>query len=249
LGYAWPAALGAAAALPGVPVLAIVGDAKAVLGQLLARIEPTPREGESGASRRFGRASAGCSRSRARRSRSTSLRTVEDVLPEGAAAAWDSTILAYTACWYLRAHEPRAFLYPAGSSTLGYAWPAALGAAAALPGVPVLAIVGDGGFQYGIAELATARQHALDVTLVVIDDGGYGILREYQGEAGFAHTGVDLVHLDFAALFDAYEIPVRRSERGRLRDELAWALEQRGPSAVVLEDVLRMPVPSALADL
>jgi len=156
------------------------------------------------------------------------LRTVEDVLPEGAAAAWDSTILAYTACWYLRAHEPRAFLYPAGSSTLGYAWPAALGAAAALPGVPVLAIVGDGGFQYGIAELATARQHALDVTLVVIDDGGYGILREYQGEAGFAHTGVDLVHPDFAALFDAYEIPVRRSERGRLRDDLAWALEQRG---------------------
>jgi acetolactate synthase-1/2/3 large subunit len=72
---------------------------------------------------------------------------IEDTLPEGGAATWDSTILAYAACWYLRVAEPRRFLYPAGSSTLGYAWPAALGVAAGRPAGPVLAIAGDGGFQ------------------------------------------------------------------------------------------------------
>ncbi len=136
------------------------------------------------------------------------------------------------------------FLYPAGSSTLGYGWPAALGAAAALPDEPVLAVVGDGGFQYGIAELATAKQHDLDVTLLVVDDRGYGILRQYQDDAGFANTGVDLEHPDFVALCDAYAIPARRSSAEKLRDDLAWALGHRGPAVVVLEEVLTMPEPT-----
>ncbi len=173
------------------------------------------------------------------------LAIVDDALPEGAAATWDSTILAYTACWYLRADEPRRFLYPAGSSTLGYAWPAALGAAAALPDQPVLAIAGDGGFQYGIAELATAKQHELDAALLVIDDGGYGILREYQASSGFAHTAVDLEHPDLMALAAAYDIPARRSSANDLARDLDWALSTRGPAIVVLEATLAMPEPSA----
>jgi acetolactate synthase I/II/III large subunit len=173
------------------------------------------------------------------------LAIVDDALPEGAAAAWDSTILAYTACWYLRADEPRRFLYPAGSSTLGYAWPAALGAAAALPDRPVLAVAGDGGFQYGLAELATAKQHALNAAVLVIDDGGYGILREYQTGSGFEHVGVDLEQPDFLALADAYDVPARRSSRGDLADDIEWALSTHGPALVVLEEVLAMPQPTA----
>ena len=173
------------------------------------------------------------------------LAIVDDALPAGAAATWDSTILAYTACWYLRADEPRRFLYPAGSSTLGYAWPAALGAAAALPSEPVLAVAGDGGFQYGIAELATAKQHELDAALLVIDDGGYGILREYQASSGFAHTAVDLEHPDLVALAAAYDIPARRSSADDLARDLDWALSTRGPAVVVLEATLAMPEPTA----
>jgi acetolactate synthase I/II/III large subunit len=108
----------------------------------------------------------------------------------------------------------------------------------------VLAVVGDGGLQYGIAELATATQHGLDVTLLVIDDGGYGILREYQAEAEFAHTGVDLEHPDFLALFEAYRVPARRTTLDDLGDDLRRALRHRGPAAVVLESELAMPVPA-----
>ena len=93
---------------------------------------------------------------------------------------WDMTILAYDGSCYFPALAPRRYLYPLGSGTLGYAWPAALGAAAALPGTPVLAVAGDGGIHYGLTELATARQYGLDAKLLIVDDGGYGVLREYQ---------------------------------------------------------------------
>lgn len=225
------------------PAIGLPGDAKPTLQALLDRVGPgRPRGGEARVSAVQERVARGLVEQPARLALDV-LEIIEDVLPEDAAAAWDSTILAYAACWYLRVAEPRRFLYPAGSSTLGYGWPAALGAAAALPGTPVLAVVGDGGFQYGIAELATAHQHSLDVALLVIDDRGYGILREYQDDAGFAHSGVDLEHPDFVTLCDAYGIPARRSSADRLRQDLEWALASEGPATVVLEEVLTMPTP------
>jgi acetolactate synthase-1/2/3 large subunit len=228
------------------PALGLAGDAKPVLRALLDRVAARePRDGEA----RVAAVREAVEGSLAAQSNLAValLETIEHALPDGAAAAWDSTILAYAACWYLRVAEPKRFLYPAGSSTLGYAVPAALGAAAALPVEKALAIVGDGGLQYGLAELATAKQHDLDVALLVVDDRGYGILREYQDGAGFAHTGVDLQRPDFVALADSYGIPARRSSPDAAADDVAWALEQRGPALVVLEELLTMPVPSAVA--
>ena len=229
-----------------LPALALPGDAKATLQALLDRVSAA-RDSREGAAR-AAHVRTSVEQGLGAQPHPLSLEVlaiVDDALPPGAAAAWDSTILAYTACWYLRADEPRRFLYPAGSSTLGYAWPAALGAAAAVPDRPVLAVAGDGGFQYGLAELATARQNDLDAAVLVIDDGGYGILREYQTESGFDHTGVDLEHPDFLALCDAYGTPARRSSLGELASDLEWALSTRGPALVVLEAVLAMPQPSA----
>ena len=226
-----------------VPALGLVGDAETILRTLLDRIESSSRrDGEARAAAVRGRIEAHLASSEGRLTLGV-LDSVESVLDDVGAASWDSTILAYAACWYLHASNPRQFLYPAGSSTLGYAFPAALGAAAALPGERVLAVVGDGGFQYGIAELATAVQHRLDVTLLIVDDGGYGILREYQDEAGFAHSGVDLEHPDFLALFGAYGVPARRTTPEGLGNDLREALGQLGPAAVVLEAELRMPIP------
>ena len=166
------------------------------------------------------------------------LETIERALPEGAAAAWDSTILAYTACWYLRVAEPQRFLYPAGSSTLGYALPAALGAAAALPERQVLAVAGDGGFQYGIAELATAKQHDLDVALLVIDDRGYGILRQYQDDAGFAHTGRRPRAPGLRRALPSLRRPrAPQLAAARSRTISRGLSGSRGPAVVVLEEV------------
>lgn len=227
------------------PALGLVGDARVILRALLDRLpEVRARDGTARASAVRERLTHERAEQPIRRALDV-LEVIEGVLPRAGAVTWDSTILAYAACWYLRASVPRQFLYPAGSSTLGYAFPAALGASAALGEAPVLAVAGDGGFQYGIAELATAKQQDANVALLLIDDGGYGILREYQDASGFAQVGVDLEHPDFDTVFGVYDIPARRTFVDRLAGDLEWALERRGPAAVVLQEVLALPEPTA----
>src|SRR5262249_60519285 len=104
-------------------------------------------------------------------------------LPTSAIGAWAMTILGYWAAPYLRLRGAQQFLSPLGSGTLGYAWPAAIGASIAHPRLATLAVVGDGGLAYALAELATARQHATGAKLLVIDDGGHGILPEDHGDS------------------------------------------------------------------
>jgi acetolactate synthase-1/2/3 large subunit len=144
------------------------------------------------------------------------------------------TILGYWAAPHLRLRSGQQFHYPLGSGTLGFAWPAAIGASLAHPQRPVLAVVGDGGLHYGLGELATARQLEAAAKLLVIDDGGYGILREYQRDAFGETTAVDLMQPDFAALAHAFGVPVRTGGPDSLADNLAWALDQPGPAMVLL---------------
>ena len=216
--------------------LGLVGDAKAVLAALAERLAGPPRE--DGPSR----VAAARQRIAAERTETELelLRAVRDVLPRDAVTAWDMTILSYWAAAHFPVYEPRAFLYPLGSGTLGYAWPAALGASLAAPGRRVLAVVGDGGFNYGIAELAAARQYGLDAKLLLVDDGGYGILREYQRDQFGETTSVDLVEPDFRALVEAYGVPVASPEPGELGAALQAAFAEDGPAVVHLPTLLEM---------
>jgi acetolactate synthase-1/2/3 large subunit len=97
---------------------------------------------------------------------------------------------------------------------------------------------------YGISELASARQHGLAVRLLIVDDGGYGILREYQRETYDANHGVDLAQPDFAALVTAFGVPVRATSPDRLGADLEWAFAVDGPSALVLRERLATWTPT-----
>lgn len=163
------------------------------------------------------------------------LRCIEEVLPPDAITCWDMTIMSYWATMDFRAASPRSFLYPQGSGTLGYGFPAAIGAKAACPGRTVLAVAGDGGIMYGLAEIAPAIQHQLDVTLLVIDDGGYGILRSYQREAYGVTFATDLYRPDFTQALGGLGMAVERADLETLPDALRRALAISGPSAVVLD--------------
>ena len=94
---------------------------------------------------------------------------------------------------------------PLGWGTLGYAFPASIGAALAGTG-PTVAVVGDGGFLFGSGELATVAQEQIPLTIVLVDDGGYGMLRYDQDKAGDERFGVDLDTPDFAALAAAFGV-------------------------------------------
>jgi acetolactate synthase-1/2/3 large subunit len=154
------------------------------------------------------------------------------------------TILAYWAAAHFPALAPRRFLYPLGSGTLGYAWPAALGASLAVPGTPALAVAGDGGILYGLQELATARQHGLDAALLVVDDGGYGILREYQRDSFGATTAVDLEQPDLLGVATAFGVPAETVTPDDLGGALERALAHEGPAVVHLPALLEMWTPT-----
>ncbi|MFF8785478.1 thiamine pyrophosphate-binding protein [Streptomyces sp. NPDC015125] len=174
------------------------------------------------------------------------LASVRDALPDGAVSCWDMTILAY---WAWSAFDPRrtnALHSAQGAGGLGYGFPAALGAAVADPARPVLAVSGDGGAMYSIAELATARQYDLPVTWLIVDDGGYGILRAYMTDAFGAPTATELTRPDFVALAESFGVPAVRTAPDRLRADLAAALAAPGPSVVVLPAHLRMFAPTHL---
>lgn len=176
------------------------------------------------------------------------LASVRRALPATSPSFWDMTILSY---WAWSAFDPRGtnLMHSAqGAGGLGYAYPAALGAAVADPTRPVLAVSGDGGALYSVAELATARQHDLNVTWLIVDDGGYGILREYMTDA-FGEpleAATELTRPDYVALAESFGVPAVRTSPDTLADDLGKALAEPGPSVVVFPALLRMFAPTHL---
>lgn len=170
------------------------------------------------------------------------LASVREALPATSPSFWDMTILAYWAwsAWPGPMHSGQ------GAGGLGYGFPAALGAAAADITKPVLAVSGDGGAMYSIAELATARQYGLPVTWLIVDDGGYGILREYMTDAFGETTGTELARPDFVALAESFGVPAVRTTPEALREDLSKALAAPGPSVVVLPALLKLFAPTHL---
>ncbi|KUO01919.1 thiamine pyrophosphate-binding protein [Streptomyces caeruleatus] len=174
------------------------------------------------------------------------LASVRRALPADSPSFWDMTILAYWAWSAFDAKGPNHMHSAQGAGGLGYGFPAALGAAAADPTRPVLAVSGDGGALYSIAELATVRQYDLNVTWLIVDDGGYGILREYMTDAFGQATATELTRPDYVALAEAFGVPGVRTTPETLEADLAKALQTPGPSVVVLPAVLRMFAPTHL---
>jgi acetolactate synthase-1/2/3 large subunit len=168
------------------------------------------------------------------------LESVRRALPANSPSFWDMTILAYWAWSAFDAKGPNHLHSAQGAGGLGYGFPAALGAAAADPTRPVLAVSGDGGALYSIAELATAKQYDLNVTWLIVDDGGYGILREYMTDAFGEATATELTRPDYVALAESFGVRGVRTTPEALESDLAKALGEPGPSVVVLPAVLRM---------
>jgi acetolactate synthase-1/2/3 large subunit len=226
------------------PGLGIHADVKLTLQALLEWVPMRPSDGRAEAA-----VAALLSRVESRldgQDLAVERKLVDDIraaLPEGTQTFWDMTIAAY---WAWSAWNPDgAPIHTAqGAGGLGYGLPGALGGAAA--GGATLAVSGDGGAMYGIAELATAVQHGLDVTWLVVDDGGYGVLREYLTDA-FGHTtATELARPDFVALASSFGVPAALSSLDTVGADLAEALRTPGPSVVVLPALLKLFAPTHL---
>ena len=190
------------------PDLTLLGDAGAVLEQLVPRV--ARRDGLGELERRLagiGRAVADWVASDDPQAAGF-LDIMHRALPVDAVVVTDMCIPGYWLAGYWQVPKPRKLAYPLGWGTLGFGFPASLGVALAGAG-PTICVCGDGGFMYACGELATVVQERIPLTIVLVNDGGYGMLRFDQIQAGEEPFGVELVTPDFPALAGAFGIPVR----------------------------------------
>ena len=226
------------------PDVVLEGDARTVCEQLNAAIDegdlPTRQPPSLGEIR-----AAVLDRIEAEEPRALEfLRTLRAAIPEHTRVVADMCIPGYWVAAFHPFRGPRALAYAIGWGTLGFGFPASIGAALSTDD-PVLAICGDGGFLFGCGELATIAQERVPVTVLVVDDSAYGMLRYDQEHAGQEVFGVELNSPDFVALANAFGVEAERVDGvgEALGDALARHLRNGRPSMVITE-VSLMPPPT-----
>ncbi|OPX64343.1 MULTISPECIES: thiamine pyrophosphate-binding protein [unclassified Methanoregula] len=146
-------------------------------------------------------------------------------LPAGSIVCVDVGQIQMWAAQSLRITETQRFLTEGGMASIGSALPMAIGASFAQPGKPVVAVSGDGGFQLNIQELQTLFHHQRPVKVIVLNNGGYGMIRQFQEQylsCRFQSSGIGYSNPDFQAVVSAYKIPARKITRN---DEIPAALQ------------------------
>ena len=163
------------------------------------------------------------------------IKMLREALAPGAIVVNDQTGLNYWMEFHFPVLEPRTFLYPVGSATLGYGVPAAIGAKIAHPDRQVLAVLGDGGFMFSVNELATAVKYRLPLAIVLMNDNRFGAIKWLQ-EKMFKRWGeTELANPDFPAMARTFGA---RGEHlagvAALPAALARAFEADGPTVLEL---------------
>jgi acetolactate synthase-1/2/3 large subunit len=173
------------------------------------------------------------------------LHVIRDALGEDGVLVEDLTQVGFVGRFAYPAYSPRTYLSPGYAGTLGWGYPAALGAQAALPDRRVLSLQGDGGFMYCANELATAVKHNIPLVALVYNDGAYGNVKRIQQER-FGHNRTiasDLTNPDFVKYAESFGAMGLRAEGAEgLRDALETAFEARVPA--VIEIPVTEPFPS-----
>ncbi len=151
------------------------------------------------------------------------LRVIRKLLGPEDVLVNDMTMLSYAAQRWYPVLRPHTFMAPRGFGTLGFSYPAALGAQVGRPGRRVLSIAGDGGFLFTGVELCTAMQYNLPVVSLVVNNHGYGVVKRNQIQRFKRTVDVDLHTPDYLKLAEAFGVA---AERIAGLDELEESLER-----------------------
>jgi acetolactate synthase I/II/III large subunit len=208
------------------PVVGISGDAKATLAALAAsELGPVHTTGDGAARAAEARTAALEAVSKfspSLRQHIGVLDLIRDTLPN-ALMVGDSTQLVYGGNLGFNASYPGSWFNSAtGYGTLGYAVPASTGAGLAAPERPVVCLVGDGGLQFTLGELAVLRDIDAWTAVIIWNNQGYGEIRTSMLAVGIEPEGVDVRPPDFVYIARAYGYSHRRiGSRGALTAALS----------------------------
>ncbi|MEM5329757.1 5-guanidino-2-oxopentanoate decarboxylase [Paraburkholderia sp. JHI2823] len=186
------------------PDVAIAADSRQALGSLSTRLHeciPSAHQRDWGAQRvALARHAVEASYDAATRSQKRLVDTITAALPH-VIIAGDSTSPVYAGNFVHDAPQPRSwFNSSTGYGTLGYGLPAAVGAKLAAPDRPVVCLIGDGGLQFTLPELASAVEARVPVVVLLWNNFGYGEIRRYMTARDIVPVGVDIHTPDFLAL-------------------------------------------------
>ena len=226
------------------PTLALVADARLATEALLDNLEHlSPRTVGWGASRaeqlRHELANTWDAPTRAQ---TFFLQTVFEALPD-AVCVGDSTQPVYTGNLTYNPEQPRRwFNSSTGYGTLGYALPAAIGAwlgrqVDRQSGGPVLCLIGDGGLQFTLAELASAVEARTTIIVLLWNNQGYGEIKKYMLNRAIEPVGVDIYTPDFIGVAKALGCAALSVESpAQLRAALAHAAHLCGPTLIEIDE-------------
>jgi acetolactate synthase-1/2/3 large subunit len=190
--------------------LALVADAGATLKALAARFAESPLQRGGVDRARSTREALGLSQDPAFAPYVPLFDTLRETLPE-AILVGDSCATTYAANHLVAQPAPRRFFNAStGYGTLGYGLPAAMGASLGQPGLPVVALVGDGGIMFTLTELACAVEEGLPVVILLWHNQGYEEIRRYMDGADVPRLGVDIQAPDFQMLAAGFGCVARR---------------------------------------
>ena len=162
------------------------------------------------------------------------LDTIRDVLPRDGYFVEELCQVGFTSNFGFDIYEPRTYVTTGYQGTLGYGFPTAIGVKAAMPDRAVLSIIGDGGFMFGMPELASALQHDIGLITIVFNNNSFGnVRRDQQLKFDSNLIGADLVNPDFVKLAESFGVAGYRVDSpADLKPALAKAIEDDEPAII-----------------
>jgi acetolactate synthase-1/2/3 large subunit len=220
------------------PDAAVVADARAGTGELLAAVRKAGYKKASGRRATIREASATALQEIQKvQPQMAYLNVLREVLPHNAIVTDELSQVGFASWYGFPVYEPRTFITSGYQGTLGSGFPTALGAKVANPDRPVVAITGDGGFMFGVQELATAVQFKIGVVTLVFNNNAYGNVRRDQRQHFDGRVvASDLVNPDFVKLAESFGVGAARVTSPEVfRPALEKALAHDGPYLIVIE--------------
>ena len=162
------------------------------------------------------------------------LDVIRDVLPRNGYFVEELCQVGFVSQFAFDVYEPRTYVTTTYQGTLGFGFPTGLGVKAAMPDRAVVSVIGDGGFMYGVPELACAAQHDIGLVTIVFNNSSFGNVRRDQMEKFDGNLiGSDLVNPDFVRLVESFGVAAYRVHTpAELRPVLASAIDDDRPAVI-----------------